>query len=224
MRKMFVLMGTAAVLVAGSVSARSFENGSEPTGLDELKKRKGVFSMVLVHPEVDFSRFSRISLQNVALVIRDPASANQFDTGRLLKKREKESVIPEFDEVVEFKRIIGDALVERLSQDLGLEVVDGAGPGTLILQPVVTDVEIDASSKNTSDDGRPLPELKAGTVIFDLLDGETGEIVARFADKRRNRPPKSERVTTGLWPNLPYWAKQAAADLSRELRQIQEAS
>jgi hypothetical protein len=160
----------------------------------------------------------------VALVIRDPGAANQFSTGRLLAKRDKESVIPEYDEVVEFKRIVGDTLAGQLAQNLDLDVVDNADPDTLILQPVVTEVEITTSSKNISDDGHELPELQEATIVFDLMDGETGEILARFAEKKRNRPPKDERVTTGLWPNLPFWVRTAAVDLCEELRLVRGGS
>lgn len=223
MRK-YVLLLLAAVLVTGVAGARSFETGYQPEGIDELKKQKGVFSTVLVHPDTDFSEFSRIRIQSVALVIRDPAAANQFDTGRLLKKREKESVIPEYDEVIEFKRIVKETVAGKVAEDLDLEVVDDAGPGTLIVQPVVTDVEISSSSKNTSEDGRELPLLDEGVIVFDLMDGETGRILARFAEKKRNKPPKSERKTEGVWPNLPHWADAVASDLCEELRSVQTAS
>jgi hypothetical protein len=122
--------------------------------------------------------------------------------------------------VVEFKRIIGDALASELGLIDGLEQADGAGPGTLVLQPVVTDVEISASSENRSEDGRELPEFKEGTVVFDLIDGETGEIQARFGERRRCRPPEGAGAETGAWPYLSIWAESVAADLSAELERV----
>jgi len=206
---------------AGSIAAKNLEIGYEPEGFDELKKmKKSVFTTVLVRPDVDFSRFGRIHPKTVVLVIRDPSTANQFSTGRLISKREKDSVIPEYEEVVEFKQIIGDVIAENIAAELDLEIVDIAGPGTLILQPVVTDVEISSSSKNTAEDGRELPQLDEGVIVFDLMDGETGEILARFAENRRNRPPKAERRSEGVWPNLTYWAKGVAADLCAEFNKL----
>jgi hypothetical protein len=217
-RKLMVLL--VVITVSGVVAARNFETGYEPVGLKQLKKQKGGFSIVLADPEADFSRYTKIHPQTVALVISDPAAANQFSTGRLHTKRETESVIPLYNEVVEFKHIFGEALADRIANDLDLELVDATGPGTLILQPVVTDVKITTSSKNTTEDGHELPRLNEGTIVFDLMDGETGRILARFAEKRRNRPPKDERETAGLWPNLPYWAEAAAADLCQELQRM----
>lgn len=222
MKKITVLL---IILAASSVSAKNYETGYEPDGFDELKRmKKSVFKTVLVNPDVDFSGFDKIHPQTAALVIRDPATANQFSTGRLISKREKESVIPEYEEVVEFKRIIGEVFTARIGKDLDLEIVETAGPGTLILQPVVTDVEISSSSKNASKGGRELPQLDEGVIVFDLIDGETGVILARFAEEKRNRPPKAERNSTGLWPNLAYWADQAAGDLCEQFDLIRTGS
>jgi len=208
---------------AGSIAAKNFETGYDPEGLDDLKKmKKSVFTTVLVRPDTDFSRYGQIHPQTVALVISDPSSANQFSTGRLISKREKESVIPEYEEVVQFKQIIGDIIAERIAAELDLEIVDTAAPGALILQPVVTDVEIGSSSKNTAEDGRELPQLDEGVIVFDLMDGETGVILARFAESRRNRPPKAERRSEGVWPNLAYWARGVAADLCAEFNKLKD--
>lgn len=218
MKKLTVFL---MILAAGPVFATNYDTGYEPAGLDELKKiKKSVFSTVLVRPDVDFTRYGKIQPQTVALVIRDPSSMNQFSTGRLISKREDESVIPEYEDVVEFKQIVGNIIAASIADELDLEIVDAASPGTLILQPVVTDVEIGSSSKNTAEDGRELPQLNEGVIVFDLMDGETGQILARFAEKRRNRPPKAERKSEGLWPNLAYWAEGVAADLCAEFNKL----
>ena len=94
----------------------------------------------------------------------------------------------------------------------------------MILQPVVTDVEISSSSKNTAEDGRELPQLDEGIIVFDLMDGETGEILARFAENRRNRPPKAERRSQGPWPNVAHWARGAASDFCKELARLKNGS
>jgi hypothetical protein len=213
---------TIVVLCVGvPLVAVSSVTGYEPEGFDELDKQKGTFKTTLVRPDADFSRYTKIQPRAVALEIHNPAGANDFSTGRLLAKRAKESIVPEYDEVVEFKRIVGDVLVAEISENTDLEVVDSAGPDTLILQPVITEAVFSSSSKNKSEDGRELPELEQGVIVFDLLDGETGTIVARFEEKRRSKPPKGTEKTTGLWPNLESWAERAAVDLLHELQRFE---
>ena len=221
MRKTVVMtivgLGLGAPLLAMTLTA-----GYEPAGLDDLHKEKGAFKTTLVRPDADLASYTKIQPMTVALLMRDPGAANEFSTGRLLAKREKESVIPQFDEVVEFKRIVGEVLASEIAENTDLEVVDSAGPSTLILQPMITDVIFSSSSKNRSEDGRELPVLDEGVIVFDLIDGETGTIVARFGEKRRCKPPKGAERSSGLWPNLEHWAELAAADLCRELHRFEE--
>jgi hypothetical protein len=194
--------------------------GYEPEGFDELDKQKGLFKTTLVNPDADFSRYTQIQPRTVAVIIRGGGAENEFTTGRLLTKREKEPVVPAEDEVVTFKRIVGEVLATEIEAKTDLEVVDSAGPNTLILQPVVTDTVFTSSYKNKSEDGRELPELEQGTIVFDLIDGETGLIVARMAERKRNKAAKGAEPAQGAWPNLAHWAEAAAAELCQELRRV----
>lgn len=209
------------LMSAFCAAAAGVSTGYEPEGFDELDKQKGTFKTTLVRPDADFSHYTKIQPRTVALVIRGGGAENEFTTGRLLTKREKEPVIPEQDEVVEFKRIVGETLAAEIASKTDLEVVDSAGPDTLILQPMITDAVFSSSSKNKTEDGREFPEFDQGTIVFDLIDAETGAIVVRVGEKRRCKAPKGADRTTGLWPNLEHWAMDAAADLCQELQRIE---
>ena len=66
--------------------------------------------------------------------------------------------------------------------------------------------------------------LTQGTIVFDLIDGETGVIQMRIGERRKCRRAKdspSSAAATGPWPNVGHWVELAAADLSRELRRVQ---
>jgi hypothetical protein len=210
-------------MVAGFSFARDYETGYEPVGLDALKKQKGVFKTTLIHPEVDFSRFAGFQQQTVGLFVQDPGAGGGYSTGRLTS-RERELVIPEYDEVVEFKRIIGEALAEELVRMTHLEPVDQAGPGTLILQATVTDAKFSVSSTKRDENGDQHTELDEGVILIDFIDAETGKIVARFADRRKCKAPKGVKPEPGAWPNLARWAHEAASDLGQELNRVQAGS
>lgn len=220
MMKKAVLLAMAMVLVAGSIIAKSFDTGYKPEGLEAVTKQKGAFKTTLVHPETDFSRYTNYLQRELILVVRDPATQRSQSTGSLIGQRANESVMPEYEELIEFKQIVLTALTSEMARSTDLARVNDLGPNTLVVQPVVTDVVFTSSSKNKSEDGRKFPELSHATIVFDLIDGETGLIQARMGERRRCDAPKGVEPTTGAWPNLAYWAESAATDFCQELRRV----
>ena len=211
----------AMVLVAGLALAKSFDTGYEPEGLDGLTKQKGVFKTTRINPDTDFSHYTKYLQREVILVVRDPGTQRIQSTGSLIGRRSNESIMPEYEELIEFKQIVLTALSSEMARSSGLEMVNDLGPNTLVVQPVVTDVVFTSSSKNKSEDGREFPELSHGTIVFDLIDGETGLIQGRMGERRRCDAPKDAEPTSGAWPNLAYWAESAASDFCQELRRIE---
>jgi hypothetical protein len=207
------------VLVAGVGLARSFDTGYEPDGLDELEKQKGSFKTTLIDPDTNFSGYSKIYPKKVMLVVRDPGPQDaQPPTGSLLGKSSGGGVMPEWEDLAELKRIINDAIVAELGRSTGLELVNDAGPETLVLRATVTDVVCDESSKVKTEDGEPALTVSQGTIVFDLIDGETGVIRARVGERRKCRAAKGAAPTIeGPWPNVANWAALATADFCSEL-------
>jgi len=197
---------------------RSLDTGYEPEGLEELKKQKGLFKTTLVDPDADFSRYNKIYPGKVMLVVRDPGPRNEQPTTGSLLGKSGGGVMPEWEQLVELKQIINDAIVTELSRSTDLELVDDAGPGTLVLRAAVTDVVCDESSKIRTEDGKPALTVSQGTIVFDLVDGETGVIQARVGERRKFRVGKGAAAPfEGAWPNAASWAVLATADLCQEL-------
>ena len=69
--------------------------------------------------------------------------------------------------------------------------------------------------------------LSQGTIVFDLIDGETGVIQMRIGERRKCKRPKgapSSADPTGPWPNVDSWAELAVADLCQELARMYGAT
>lgn len=208
-------------LIAGVGLAKNLETGHEPEGLDELTKQKGLFKTTLIHPDADFSHYTKLYPKKVMLVIRDPGPRNeQPSTGSILGQRSRSGVMPEWEEITQLKKIINDAVVAELGRSSGFELVHDAGHETLVLRASVIDIVCDESSEIETEDGEPAPLLTQGTIVFDLIDGETGVIQMRIGERRKCRRAKN-LPSSGPWPNVGHWAELAAADLSRELRRVQ---
>ncbi len=224
MKKTLVLL---MVLVAGSVFAKSFDTGYDPEGLDELTKQKGTFKTTLVRPGTDFSRYSKLNPRQVALVIRDPGQQElEQPTGRLIGSRSRGGVMPDWEDITELKQILDDTIATELDAKTELELVDDPGPGTLVLQATVTDAVFDETTKIKTADGEPALVLSQGTIVFDLIDGETGVIQARLGERRKCQPSKyvSSTGSTGPWPCAGDWTEDAVTDLCQELKRIRKGA
>ena len=216
------------VMIVGVGLAKNLDTGHEPEGLDELTKQKGIFKTTLIHPDADLSRYTKLYPKKVMLVIRDPGPQNeQPSTGSILGPRSRSGVMPEWEDIVQLKQIINDAIVVELGRSGDFELVHDAGPGTLVLRAAVIDIVCDESSKNKTADGEPVTVLSQGTIVFDLIDGETGFIQMRIGERRKCRQAKgsgSSTETGGPWPNVRDWAELAAADLRQELARMYGAT
>jgi len=210
--------------VAGIGFAKSLDTGYEPEGLDELAKQKGVFKTTLVRPDADFSRYTKLHPRKVMLVVRDPGpQTTEKETGSLIGSRNRGGVMLEYEDLAELKEVINETIVTELSSNSELELVHDSGPETLVLRAAVTDVVFDETSKIKTADGESAPVLSQGTIVFDLIDGETGVIQARVGERRKCRPPKggdSVDVNLGSWSSAAGWAQLAVSDLCQELKRV----
>lgn len=217
MKKMIALI---MMLTAGSVFARSFDTAYEPQGLDELTKKKGAFKTTLVRPDADFSRYTKLNARKVMLVVRDPGPATeQMETGSLIGTRKQGGVLPPFEALAELKEIVNEAIADELGSAGGFEVVSTSDPETLVLRASLTDVVVDETQKIKTPTGEPSFVVTQATIVFDLIDGETGVIQMRVGERRKCRPPKgsSPDDLTGPWPYVGDWIEDAASDLCAEL-------
>jgi hypothetical protein len=160
------------------------------------------------------------------LVVRDPGPQTaEKETGSLIGSRNRGGVMPEYEELVELKELINETIVTELGCNSELELVHDSDPETLVLRAAVTDVVFDETSKIKTADGEPAPVLSQGTIVFDLIDGETGVIQARVGERRKCRSPKSGDsvdVNLGSWSSAADWAQVAVSDLCQELKRVRE--
>jgi hypothetical protein len=211
-------------LVAGFGFARSPGHSSGPEGLDELTKEKGLFKITLINPEAEFSRYSKLCPKQVLLQFRGPGQTRgAATTGSMIRKKSRGAEIPEGEDLATFRQIITDALVDELANCDHVEMAEEGGPETLFVRARVTDIVTDIASKDSKSDKNPKPYSVQGDITFDLIDAETGVILARVGESRKSRkagdsvsPPDAGAE----WVNIWSWAERAAADLRQELERV----
>jgi hypothetical protein len=211
-------------LAAYSSFALSPGPGTGPDGLDELTKEKGLFKTTLINPGVDFSSYSKLCPKRVLLQFRRSGPPqDEVRAGSLVRKRSRGPAVPEGEDLETFRQIITDAFESELGSCELVEMVEEGGPETLFVRTTVTDIVTDIASKSGKSAKKPKPFSVQGDIAFDLIDAETGILLARMGESRKCRkadesvqPPDAGAE----WVNIQSWAEQAAADLRRELERV----
>ena len=176
------------LLAASSIIAKNPGPVTGVEGLDELKKEKGLFKTTLINPDVDFSSYSQLWPNGVLLQFH--SSGLRHDAalaGSLVRRRNRTAEIPEGEDLETFRQVINDAVVGELGSSERIELVDDGGPQTLIVRAMVTDIVTDIASKSGKSGQDPKPFSVQGDITFDLLDAETGVILARVSERRKSR-------------------------------------
>jgi hypothetical protein len=219
-----VIVGLAVVLVAGSSPAGNESSGYGPEGLDELTKQKGLFKTTLINSDAQFSGYRKLCPKRVLLQFRGPGAVqNASTTGSMIRKKSRGGAIPEGEDLATFRQIITDAFLAELGSCELVELVEEGGPGTLFVRATITDILTDIALKSEKSGKKTKPYSVQGDITFDLIDAETGVVLARVSESRKSRKAGDSVAAPDAgpeWANIWFWAVQAAADLRLELERI----
>ena len=183
-----MIVGLAVVLSAGSGLAGNQGSGYGAKGLDELTKQKGLFKTTLINSDAQFSSYSKLCPKRVLLQFRGPGPAqDESTTGSMVRKKSRGGAIPEGEDLATFRQIITDAFVSELGGCESIKLVEESGPETLFVRATVTDIVTDIASKSGKSTQNPKPYSVQGEIAFDLIDAETGVILARVGERRKSR-------------------------------------
>ena len=223
-REKIILLILALSLATGLSYARNPGPNFGPEGLDELKKRKGLFKTSLINPNAEFSSYSKLCPTRILLQFRGPRPAqDEATTGSMVRKKSRDVDVPEGEDLETFRRIITDAVVGELGSCGIVKLVEEGGPETLFVRATVTDIVSDIASKSSKKGKNPKPFSAQGAIVFDLIDAETGVILARFGERRKSQKA-GDSVTPpdagAEWVNIWSWAERAAAELRLELERV----
>ncbi|MCP4900393.1 MAG: DUF3313 domain-containing protein [bacterium] len=189
----------ALVVLLAMALPSTLKASSEPeiTGFDDLVKAKSRFAETWVRPGADLSQYTKIYPTEALLHLSEDQGQPMRRTGSVVHR-------PVFDEehLQKLKEVVSQAVIAELERT-GFETVQESSPSTLILRIALLDI--------TTQNG--MERLDEATVLFDVIDSETGVIQARLGQRSnipfgRNRP----------WEDVGLWAQKAAWDLQHTLR------
>jgi hypothetical protein len=170
------LLAIAAALVLSGCSSVAGKPSSEGAvnfeGLEAIKSR--YFDIALVRPGVDFAAYSGLMVGIPELAFRTPdRSQQEFPLSDAQKSR--------------FQALLASQFDTELAQLQRLRLFDEAGPDVLRLKIRVQDINATIPPSAVGRVGRAGGFLLAAgeaTLVLELYDSRSGEVLARVADVR----------------------------------------
>jgi hypothetical protein len=218
-----VLAALGVFISAGQVAARS---AADASGLQPVEGEGRRFEVTLVRHDVDLSLYGDVLPREIELEYRkDERGATRSATGNILGSKSNSLPRPSRKEAVKFIKIVEEAVAAELTEAPILPPSDHDGDRTLLVNCTYTDMVFTAPKKPRKGDP-PMQLVADGTLVFDLVDSETGEIQARLSERRRIVHINGEDNRGGkpdVWLDVENWARQAAEDLRDELQRLGSA-
>jgi hypothetical protein len=214
----YLKAGAAALLVAGSAIAsdarRQFEEAVSADGLQRVEV-KGI-DLAYLAPGARLSPYVRVRVDPVEVAFRKDFSRNRTASNLRLTTADLDAM----------RQRTGTLVREEFSRELqrgGYQTTEAAGPDVLDVRARIADLYVNAP--DTRDAGRSLSyTMSAGemTLVLELRDAETGQVLARAYDRREGRETGQLTWTTSVSNEAD--AREVARRWARILRQRLDAA
>ncbi len=233
MRWVLMICMTLSVLVQPAlVSAGSGTTHAEdPAQADGLVQTKGVFEHTWVDPNSDLGQFVKIELAPVEFRYRDVGSEDRVISQTELGSVGDRGPYPMSAELRErFEDIVSEALIDAVERSDRFERVDAAGPDTLLVRGAFADITSNLPPLVAGSYDIYLSSAGSAKVTFELVDGGSGEVLARLSEEERIQPPgRMNEVSTtpasvaSVANDMRIWAADVARDLLRAISRLERS-
>lgn len=178
MRKTVALAPTLALLTAVLVSgcAHRQVDKEDLANIDLEAVERGNFDHVLMPPDIQLERFTRVYLEDAEVSLSD----------HWLRERRTEYNDRDLERIREdYGRLLGEAIREELEEQTGLEFTDEVENADVIFSPQLRELNIYAPDFMTARQQEHYTR-EAGNATFDLVlrDAGSGAVLAQFIDHR----------------------------------------
>ena len=186
-----------------------------------VRVQKSVVDAAWVKPTLDLTPYKKLMVVSQGVSFRKLEPVNEFQARR-------ESQFPVKEENKErLSRELRTAFEEELATLERYEIVNAPGPDVLLLVgaviDVVSNIPPDIDSARYGRGGVWLTSVGDATLVIELRDSESGEILARAADRRAAESPFAFEVNTvTAWSEVRRLAAYWATLLRRRLEEIEK--
>ena len=219
-RPWFLVIALTCVLGANAQESGDSDSFEERWG--HLEKGKSGFRETWVNPKADLSRYESLYLWEAEFEYRDVGPAQRTRT-TVMNTRQREFGISEEGRTA-FEKAVAEAFVKEIQKAKNLRVSDEMGPHTLIMRGAVLDIVSLVPPEYAGRGDVYLASIGEATLVVELIDADTGEIVAAVSERRRIESGTGQIDRFSMSANratviaeVRRWASRAASKLRKEL-------
>jgi hypothetical protein len=207
------------VFFAGTTLAQ--DPSDVPERYAELEKDKSGFKETWVAPGADFTKYSKLYIWNAEFQFRDVGPARR-SRSTMLTTRKSEFGISDKDRE-EFQRIVSEAFLDEIQKAKNFKLAEDIDRNTLVMRGAVLDIISRVPPETVGRSDIYLNSIGEATLVMELIDAGTGEVVALVAERRHLQRGGSSNLsgmptnTVSIVADLRGWARRAAKILRTEL-------
>jgi hypothetical protein len=211
-KAVLVALLLAAPILLSSAFAAPKGDPEKAMSYDGLQKIsvKGI-DLAYARPGATLAGYNRVMLEPIDVAFRKDWKPTRTQSRIKLSAEERENIR------TGVAKIVYDEFVKELQKSTGYQVVSEPGPDVLRVKAHIVNLFVNAPDTKTAAPTRTYTVSGAEMTIFaELYDSETGEVLARIADRRAARRA-STMVLTNSVVNADE-ARSIAAGWARILR------
>ena len=204
------------VVVAQGGSMAQVEGAAD---LEKVKRAK--FRETYVNVETDFSKYTKIYLGDAHFDYRDAGPAQRYRS-HLSSSGKGIFGISQGDRD-KFEKYVDEAFIKELSQGKTFKIVESLDAQTMIMRGAMVDIVSRVPPEFVGRSEVYLASVGEATLVLEFLDGSTGEVLARIAERRSIGSPGGMGMMTmpsnsvTVWADVKRWAGNSARRLRTEL-------
>jgi hypothetical protein len=186
-----------------------------------VRVEKSVVDAAWVKPDFDLTPYKKLMIASGGVSFRKLKPVNEFQA-----RDETEFPVKE-ENKARMSEILKEAFTEELSKLQRYQIVDKPGPDVLLLVggviDVVSNVPPDIDSAKFGRGGVYLTSVGEATLVLELRDSQSNEILARAADRRAAESPFAFEVNNvTAWSEVRRLAQAWASTLRKRLEEIEK--
>jgi hypothetical protein len=190
---------------------------------EELEQGRSAYKETWVLPGTDLKGYSKVYVWDAQFEYRDVGDPNKYRNTMSRSGRTQFGITEEGR--ADFEKTVSEAFMKELSKGKRFEIVEEIGPDTLILRGGLLDVISNVPPESVGRTDTYLANIGEATLVIELLDAESGTVLAVVSERRKITPPgggqinqfsqRANKVT--ITADVRRWASSAAAKLRKEL-------